>query len=189
MKLSNMPPKNTNPSVSCMASSMISSSIPFSVTSSAPITPFASALPAGVYESVLLRVSDAMQNGVCVGVDCIHELTAPDEKHYTVRFRVYAPHEFDALLSQFASYGIKGNLDKATIGLKEEVEIAPKGTGVYVGIVHRTLKQLPTASAAAKPSIGSRSKASVKTSSGRKVLLDDEDDDFEDILEDDDDEI
>ena len=189
MKLSNMTPKNTNPSVSCMASSMISSSIPSSVISSAPITPFASALPAGMYESVLLRVFDAMQNGVCVGVDCIHELTASDGKHYTVRFRVYAPHEFDALLSQFASYGINGNLDKATIGLQEEVEIAPKGTGVYVGIVQRTLKELPGTSTATKSSKLSRSKASPAPSSGRKTLLDDEDDDFEDILKDDDDEI
>lgn len=187
MKASLLTTKSPNSS-SCMASSMISANIP-SVTPSAPITPFASALPAGMYESVLLRVFDAMQNGVCVGVDCIHELTASDGKHYTVRFRVYAPHEFDALLSQFASYGIKGNLDKATIGLQEEVEIAPKGTGVYVGIVQRTLKELPGTSTAAKSSKLSRLKASPAPSSGRKTLLDDEDDDFEDMLEDGDDEI
>jgi hypothetical protein len=96
-------------------------------------------LPVGHYDSVIVDVAEAIQNGQVVGVDCFHQLTGSSGITYRVRFRHYAPKEVEELVEAVASYGLEGSLGSLLQGLKESVDVAPKGqTSNYMHIAHRT---------------------------------------------------
>lgn len=164
------------------------------------LIPFLNAFPAGSYESTVLTVDDALQNGLCVGVDMVHDLTDANGVHYQVRFRYYQG-EVEALLDRMGDYGLNGALNEVAIGLEEEVDIAPKGRGNYLHIADRRLKSSTartTASPPATPSTTSAppsppkrgllgSKRPTVSKPPRNLLAEDDDDDFEDLdFEDDD---
>lgn len=172
------------------------------VSSGAVILPRIGVLPAGIYTSEILSIAEAVQNGVAVGVDFVHHLTDAAGKQYDVKFRVYAPWELDRLVEIFASYDLNGLLDQVSVGLQEEVEIAPKANSAYMGIVGRRLMTPPTGQPALSPPatpstpsappppskrgvLGGKRPASSKPP--RNLLEEDDDDDFVDLdFEDDD---
>ena len=187
------------------ATSFSSTVIPTAVSEPQPsaMLPRIGALPAGAYHSEILSIVDAVQNDAPVGVDFVHQLTDASGASYTVKFRVYAPHDLQNLVSIFASYGLSGTLDQVCLGLQEEVEIAPRAGGAYMHIVKRCLAlstnpQPPTSDTTEASSLTTKSRkrgicagnrpASSRPSS-QALLWEDEDDEFDDFLEDDDDEV
>lgn len=111
------------------------------VATSAFLLPTANNLPTGHYESKIVEVNDAVQNGQVVGVDCFHDLTDSYGTNYRVRFRYYAPREVADLAQKIGSYGLSGSLGSLLQGLQESVDVAPKGgSSGYLSISHRTLQ-------------------------------------------------
>ena len=123
------------------------------VATSAFLLPKVTNLPAGHYDSLIIDVAEACQNGQVVGLDCFHQLTDAVGTTYHVRFRHYAPHEVDALVATMCSYGLTGSLGILLQGLQESVDVAPKGgSSAYLSIAHRAL-QATTQTATASSSV------------------------------------
>ena len=109
------------------------------------ILPRVGKLPAGNYQSVIYDVTEAVQNGQIVGIDCYHELTDSGGNKYHVRFRYYAPKEVDALAETLASYGLTGSLGSVLMGLQETVTVAPRaGSTTYLAISSRSFQVIQT---------------------------------------------
>ncbi len=189
-----------NSAATSFSATLISSSV--SAPYSSAILPRIGALSAGVYHSEILSIADAVQNDAPVGVDFVHRLTDAGGASYMVKFRVYAPHDLQNLVSIFASYGLSGTLDQVCLGLQEEVEIAPKAGSVYMHIKKRRLApstnpQPPTSnttevsSPSRKPPkrgirVGNRPASS--RPSPQVLLEEDGRDDFDDFLDEEDEE-
>ena len=115
-------------------------SAPATQASAQAVLPYINNLPAGKYSSEIVDVSDAVQNGVIVGIDCIHKLTFENGNITFVKFRFFEPIDTSALIQVLASYGLSGNIGNALMGLKEEVDIAPRPNSArYVYIAHRAI--------------------------------------------------
>ena len=184
------------------ATSFSSTVIPTAVSEPQPsaMLPRIGALPAGAYHSEILSIVDAVQSDAPVGVDFVHQLTDAGGASYTVKFRVYAPHELQNLLAVFAGYGLSGSLDQVCLGLQEEVEIAPKAGSSYLHIVRRHLSLLTNP----QPLTSDTTEASSPTTKPRKrgicvgkhpassrpspqaLLGENDDDEFDDFLDEDD---
>lgn len=109
------------------------------------IMPFADLLPVGSYQSEIVAVTDAVQNGECVGIDCTHLLTNGAGKQYLVKFRLFAPHDIKELAKTLKSYGFSGDMKSALVGLKELLEIAPRpNSAKYVYISCRSKAEQST---------------------------------------------
>lgn len=162
-------------------------------------------LPAGCYDSVLVDVTEAVQNGQCVGLDCYHDLVDSKGNQFHVRFRYYAPREVYDLVATLDSYGLTGTLAVALLNLHEDVEIAPKqGISDYLAIVGRSIKAATASTAShsvqqasTSSCVGSPAKKGISLSkmpkkhlggshlsSRRSELLEDDDDDFDADLDD-----
>ena len=123
-------------------------------------------LPIGHYESEIVDVADAVQNGQVVGLDCFHQLTDSSGSTYHMRFRYYAPHEVDALVKAVASYGLSGSLGNLLQGLQESVDVAPKAPpSNYMYIAHRTLQATTQTTAASLPTTTQTTTATPATGS------------------------
>ena len=169
-------------------------------------------LPIGSYDSIIADVSEAVQNGQVVGIDCFHELTDASGNVYRVRFRFYE-HEVNDLCNTLASYGLSGSLGSLLKGLHEIVDVKPKpGNSMYMHIAGRSLnvgktpvamstvssgqadtpKESSIAKTKKKGGLVERLQRRPRPQSVTRQALDlladeDEDDDFDDFLEDDDD--
>ena len=105
------------------------------------IMPFADLLPVGSYQSEIVAVAEAMQNGECVGIDCTHLLTNSAGKQYLVKFRLFAPYDIKEVAKTLKSYGLSGDMESALVGLKESLEIAPRpNSAKYVFISDRNMQ-------------------------------------------------
>ena len=185
--------------------SFLQTIIPSSMSSTslqAAILPYVGNLAIGQYSSKIIAVDDAIQNGVLVGIDCIHELTDSNGNSVAVKFRFFAPTEVESLKNILSSYGMTGKLSSALIGLQETVNInyRPKSTR-YLYISNRALSTSsasPTAAASSNSSCtqsstqsgrgasrigGNHSLTPVKSSivSKPNLLRDDENDDDDDF--------
>lgn len=154
---------NANSSVIGSFLNSVISSAPTKSTASCPvILPYVNCLPVGSYESKIVEITDAVQNGVLVGIDCTHELIDSNGKVYCVKFRFFAPEDIQHLKATLRSYNLSGTLGSALMGLTESVDIAPRpGSAKYVWIANRSLRvttstntqslPTPTSSASSSP--------------------------------------
>ena len=196
-----------------LASTMIAASTPAPSGTSNVLLPTIGTFPAGRYDSKITGIHDAVQNGVVVGVDVIHQLTNSNGQVIHTSFRYYVPRELDALIKIFASYGLSGALNEVAIGLEEVVDISPKDRSSYLHVAARQLKTPVSSSTSpgvapsqtsTPPASGLPTSAQPKRRGGllgskrpsappapptptQIELLDDENDDFEDFLTDEDD--
>lgn len=134
----------------------------------AVILPLVENLPSGQYESEIVDVRLAIQNGVAIGIDCTNKLTSSNGKSLLVRFRYFAPTDTDSLKRVLSSYGLTGKLGSALMGLKENVAIAPRPNSTrYMHIAQRAIlnasssvtsaiSNVPPSTSTTKPTVKNR---------------------------------
>ncbi len=140
-------------------------------------------ISAGVYASEILDVKELLNpDGSLQAFDFYHRLTDSNGETVHVRFRYYNS-EIPELAQELKKYpSVKTCSD--TIGLSEEVTVAPKKTGNYLRIQSRVATSSKASSSATLGSASKKLSSKSTLSPPRRTLLSDNDDEYDDFLDD-----